>query len=90
MRGKKEEGRRRRKREVEEGRRVDGPAMRLMRLWLWLAPLGMLALALLFAALAVGDGRWGLLAAMVVLALVAAALLAAHWWLLRRLKRAER
>lgn len=59
--------------------------MRLMRLWLWLAPLGMLALALLFAALAVGEERWGLLAVMAVLALVAVALFVAHWWLLRRL-----
>ncbi len=59
--------------------------MRLMRLWLWLAPLGMLALALLFAVLAVADGRWGLLAVMAVLALVAVALFVTHWWLLRRL-----
>ncbi len=61
--------------------------MRLMRLWLWLAPLGMLALALLFAGLAVADGRWGLLAVMAVLALVAVALFVAHWWLLLRLER---
>ena len=60
--------------------------MRLMRLWLWAAPLGMLALAVLFAVLAVDEENWGLLAAMVVLALVAAALFALQWRLLRRLR----
>ena len=64
----------------------EGPTMRLMRLWLWAAPLGMLALAVLFAVLAVDEENWGLLAAMVVLALVAAALFALQWRLLRRLR----
>jgi ABC-type glycerol-3-phosphate transport system permease component len=57
--------------------------MRLMRLWLWAAPLTMLALAALFGALAAGDGEWGLLAAMVVLAAVAVALFVLQWRLLR-------
>ena len=70
---------------VEQGRRVDTPGMRLMRLWLWSAPLGMLALAVLFAVLAVGEERWGLLAAMAVLALVAVGLWVVQWRLLRRL-----
>ncbi len=63
----------------------DGPAMRLMRLWLWVAPLSMLALASLFGVLAVAEGRWGLLAAMVLLALVAVGLFVVQWRLLRRL-----
>ncbi len=63
----------------------DGPAWRLMRLWLWAAPLAMLALAVLFAVLAVGEERWGLLAAMAVLALVAVGLWVVQWRLLRRL-----
>lgn len=57
----------------------------MMRLWLWSAPLAMLGLALLFAVLAVGEEKWGLLAAMVVLALTAVGLFAVQWRLLRRL-----
>ncbi len=67
-------------------RPAEGPAMRLMRLWLWSAPLTMLALAVLFAVLAVGDQSWGLLAAMVVLALAAIGLFVLQWRLLRRLR----
>jgi len=61
------------------GTRRDGPAMRLMRLWLWTAPLAMLALAALFGWLAVDEGEWGLLAAMAVLALVAVGLFVLQW-----------
>jgi predicted lysophospholipase L1 biosynthesis ABC-type transport system permease subunit len=60
--------------------------MRLLRLWLWSAPLAMLALAVLLGVLAVDEGNWGLLAAMVVLALVAAGLWLVQWRLLRRLR----
>src|SRR3989304_5443283 len=45
------------------GTRRDGPAMRLMRLWLWTAPLAMLALAALFGWLAVAGGGRGPLGA---------------------------
>ncbi len=65
--------------------KVDGPGTRLLRLWLWGSPLGMLALAVLFGVLAVGDEEWGLLAAMVVLALVAVGLWLVQWRLLRRI-----
>ncbi len=71
---------------MEERTRADGPGMRLLRLWLWLAPLSMLALAALFGVLAVAQGKWGLLAAMVMLALVAAGLFVVQWRLLRRLR----
>ncbi len=67
----------------------DGPGMRLMRLWLWAAPLGMLALATLFGALAAAEGKWGLVAAMVPLALVAVGLFVVQWRLLKRLQRTE-
>ena len=70
---------------MEEGSREDRPGMRLMRLWLWTAPMGMLALSVFFGALAVGEERWGLLAAMVVLALVAVGLFVVQWRLLRGL-----
>ena len=75
---------------VEEGSRQDGPAIRLMRLWLWTAPLAMLALAALFGWLAVDEGKWGLLAAMVLLALVAVGLFVLQWRLLRGLREAGR
>ena len=58
--------------------------MRLMRLWLAAAPLAMLGLAALFAVLAAGDENWGLLAAMVVLALAAVALFAVQAWVVRK------
>ncbi len=63
--------------------------MRLMRLWLWVAPLSMLALATLFGVLAVAEGKWGLLAAMVLLALVAVGLFVVQWRLLKRLREME-
>ena len=78
----KEEGRRK----VDERTQDDGPIARLLRLWLWTAPLAMLALAVLFGVLAVGEEEWGLLAAMVVLALVAVGLFVVQWWLLRRVR----
>jgi len=56
--------------------------MRLMRLWLWTAPLALLALAALFGWLAVDEGKWGLLAAMVLLAAVAVGLFLVQWRLL--------
>ena len=73
------------RRKLEEGRLVEGPALRLMRLWLWTAPLVMLALAALFAWLAVNEERWALLAVMAVLAAVAAGLFVVQWRLLRGL-----
>ncbi len=74
---------------MEKRARADGPGMRLMRLWLWAAPLGMLALATLFGVIAVAEGRWGLLAAMVPLALVAVGLFVVQWRLLKRLREME-
>jgi membrane protein YdbS with pleckstrin-like domain len=70
---------------MEQGSKAEGPAARLLRLWLWGAPLVMLALAVLFGVLAVGEEEWGLLAAMVVVALVAVGLFVVQWRLLRRL-----
>ncbi len=70
---------------MEQGTGLNGPAVRLLRLWLGTAPLAMLALAVLFGVLAVGDEEWGLLAAMVVLALTAVGLFLVQWRLLRRI-----
>ena len=62
----------------------------MLRLWLWLAPLSMLALAALFGVLAVAQGKWGLLAAMVPLALVAVGLFVAQWRLLKSVSSPDR
>jgi len=70
---------------MEQGTGIEGPARRLLRLWLWATPLGMLALAVLFGVLAVGEEKWGLLAAMVVLALTAVGLWLVQWRLLKRI-----
>jgi hypothetical protein len=75
---------------MEQGTRADGPAARLLRLWLWGAPLAMVALAVLFGALAVREDNWGLLAAMVVLALTAVGLFVVQWRLLKRLGETNR
>ena len=72
-------------RNMEQGTGLNGPAARLLRLWLWTAPLAMLALAVLFGVLAVGEEEWGLLAAMVVLGLTAVGLFVVQWRLLRRI-----
>jgi predicted lysophospholipase L1 biosynthesis ABC-type transport system permease subunit len=64
---------------------AEGPGTRLLRLWLWSAPLLMLALASLFAVIAVDEERWALLAVMVVLALVAVSLFVLQWRLLRKI-----
>ena len=70
---------------MEQRTGLNGPAARLLRLWLWGAPLAMLALAVLFGVLAVGEEEWGLLAAMVVLGLTAVGLFVVQWRLLRRI-----
>ena len=70
---------------MANGSREDGPGTRLLRLWLWTAPMGMLALSVFFGALAVGEERWGLLAAMVLLAVTAVGLWLAQWFLLKRI-----
>jgi len=75
---------------VDEGTQADSPAMRLLRLWLWAAPLAMLALAVLFGVLAVGEEKWGLLAGMVVLALVALGLFVVQWRLLGRMSAGDK
>ncbi len=72
-------------RNMEQRTGLNGPAARLLRLWLWTAPLAMLAVAVLFGVLAVGEGEWGLLAAMVLLALTAMGLFVVQWRLLRRI-----
>ncbi len=70
---------------MEQPRTQETAGMRLARLWLWGAPLVMLVLAAVFAVLAVLNDKWGLLAAMIVLALVAVGLFVLQRLLLRRI-----
>ena len=70
---------------MEQRTGLNGPMMRLLRLWLWTSPLIMLTLAVLFGALAVNEEEWGLLAAMVLLGLVSVGLFVVQWRLLRQI-----
>jgi hypothetical protein len=72
-------------RNMEQQTGLNGPAGRLLRLWLWGSPLVTLAVAVLFGVLAVGEEEWGLLAAMVIVALTAVGLFVVQWRLLRRI-----
>ena len=70
---------------MEQPRAQDTPRIRLARLWLWASPIVMLVVAVVFGVLAVLNEKWGLLAAMIVLALVAVALFVLQRRLLRRI-----
>ena len=71
----------------DEKDQLNTPFMRLLRLWLWSAPLIMLAIAIAFAVVAINDQRWGLLAAMLAVTLVALGLFLVQWWMMRRISR---
>ena len=60
------------------------PSMRLLRLWLAAAPLGMLALAILFAILAAGDENWIVFGAMFGLGALALGLFFLQWRVVSR------
>ncbi len=62
--------------------------MAILRAWMWLTPMVMLVASVVFAVVAAADGRWGLVAVMVIAALLALGLLFAHWWLLYRFGKA--
>ena len=73
-----------------QGQARTGPALRLLRLWLFATPLIMMGFAATFAALAAANGRWGLLAAMVVLAVLSVALFIVQTRLLARYQESQR
>jgi hypothetical protein len=58
--------------------------MRLLRLWLWLMPVVILAAAVVFGWMAAADGRWGLFGVMVGMGVLGVALLVFHYWILQR------
>ncbi len=59
-------------------------SMTILRIWMWLVPIVMLLAAVVFGAIAVNDGRWGLVALMAVIGVTAIGLLYFHYWVLYR------
>lgn len=55
-----------------------------LRLWLWLVPIAIVAVAGVLSIIAALDGRWGLLAVMIVMGLFGIGLLVLHWWVMYR------
>ncbi len=56
----------------------------VIRAWMWLVPVAILAASAIFGTIAALDERWGLLIVMVVMAVFAVGLMLLHWWLLYR------
>lgn len=67
----------------------DGFGMFVLRLWMWAVPVVMLAVSILFAAIAASDADWGLLVLMIFMALISIGLFTLHWWLLYRVGKPE-
>ncbi len=59
-------------------------SMIILRAWMWLVPFAMLLAAVVFGAIAVADGKWGLLAVMVVIGVTAIGLMFFHYWVMYR------
>jgi membrane protein YdbS with pleckstrin-like domain len=59
-------------------------SMTILRVWMWLVPFVMLLAAVAFGAIAVSDGKWGLLAVMVVIGVSAIGLMYLHYWVVYR------
>jgi high-affinity Fe2+/Pb2+ permease len=57
---------------------------------MWAVPVLMFVAAGFFAVIAAIDGRWGLLAMMLFMALIAVGLFSLHWWVMRGMGRRER
>lgn len=58
--------------------------MTLLKLWLWVVPVGMLVAAAVFGTVAALDESWALLVVMVLMAFFAIGLLLLHWWAMYR------
>jgi membrane protein YdbS with pleckstrin-like domain len=59
-------------------------SMTILRIWMWLVPFVMLVAAVVFGAIAVSDGKWGLVAVMVVMGVTAIGLMFFHYWVMYR------
>ncbi len=58
-----------------------------LRLWLWLVPIAMVAVAGVLSVIAALGGRWALLAVMIVVGVFGIGLLVLHWWVMYRFGR---
>ncbi len=74
-------------RKTAPGQQPESMGIRIMRLWLWLVPVAIMAIAGVLSVIAALGGRWGLLAVMIVIGIVGAGLLALHWWVMYRFGR---
>ena len=70
------------KRGSEMTEETGGLTMTLLKAWLWLMPIGMFVVAVVFAVVAALDERWALFTVMVVMGVSAIGLLGLHWWAL--------
>lgn len=68
-------------------RQPETMSMTFLRIWLWVVPIGMLAVSGVFGVIAALDESWALLAVMVVMGLFAIGLLMLHWWAMYRFGR---
>jgi hypothetical protein len=59
-------------------------SMTLLRIWLWIVPIAMLAVSVVFGVIAALEESWGLLVVMVLMGLFAFGLLMLHWWAMYR------
>ena len=59
-------------------------SMIILRVWMWLVPVVMLLAAVVFGAIAVSDGKWGLLVVMIVIGVTAIGLMYLHYWVMYR------
>lgn len=56
----------------------------MLRVWLWLMPIGMFVAAVAFGVIAAVDERWELFGVMIVLAFIAVGLAVLNYWALYR------
>jgi hypothetical protein len=64
-------------------------SMLVLRVWMWLVPFAMLLGAVIFGAIAVNDGKWGLLIVMIVIGITAIGLMYLHYWVMYRFGKKE-
>lgn len=62
-------------------------SMTLLRIWLWIVPIGLLAGAVVFGVIAALEGSWALFGVMIVIGLFALGLMMLHWWAMYRFGR---
>jgi hypothetical protein len=65
----------------------NSPSMIILRVWMCLVPIVMLVAAVVFGAIAVNDGKWGLLVVMIVIGATAIGLMYLHYWVMYRFGR---